>query len=74
MDNKINLKTTRVLTIPLSLMKDVEDLYYLVEDNWNDCDSWDNFFELLRDIISGKHYCDYLDTEINYTDDEAEKK
>lgn len=69
MDKKINLKTTRVLTIPLSLMEDVQDLYYLVEDNWNDCDSWDNFFELLRDIISEKNYCNYLDTKINYIDD-----
>ena len=69
MDKKINIKTTRVLTIPLSLMEEVQDLYYLVEDNWNDCDSWDNFFELLRDIISGKNYCNYLDTKINYIDD-----
>lgn len=74
MDNKINLKTTRVLTIPLSLMKDIQDLYYLVENNWNDCYALDNFFELLRDIIPGNHYCNYLDTEINYAEDATKDK
>ena len=69
MDNKINLKTTRVLTIPLSFTKDIKDLYSLVEDNWNDCYALDNFSELLRDIIAGNHYCNYLETEINYAED-----
>lgn len=74
MNKKINLKTTRVLTIPRSFIENLEDLFYLVEENWDDCIAWDNFSELLRDLLSGEGYCDYLDTEINYMEDTSEEK
>ncbi len=70
MNNKLNLKTVRTLTVPLSVQETLTELYNLAESEWDPDNSWDNFMEMAQTIIRQESFNSYLEMNVHYVEDE----
>lgn len=70
MDKKLNLKTVRTLTVPLSVQETLTELYNLAESEWDPDNSWDNFMEMAQTIIRQESFNSYLEMNVHYVEDE----
>ena len=70
MNNKLNLKTVRTLTVPLSVQETLMKLYDMAEDEWGIDSSWDSFMEMAQTIIRQESFNSYLEMDVRYVEDE----